>query len=44
MFTSLVPPFTLLIGALFLGELPSLVQIAGLLVVLVGFRMTQRPG
>ena len=43
-FTSLVPPFTLLIGAVFLGELPSLVQIAGLVVVLVGFRMTQRPG
>jgi drug/metabolite transporter (DMT)-like permease len=43
-FTSLVPPFTLLIGLVFLGEVPSLVQIAGLVVVLVGFRMTQRPG
>jgi drug/metabolite transporter (DMT)-like permease len=43
-FTSLVPPFTLLIGAVFLGEMPSLVQLAGLVVVLVGFRMTQRPG
>jgi len=41
-FTSLVPPFTLLIGWLILGEAPSLVQIAGLAVVLVGFRMTQR--
>jgi drug/metabolite transporter (DMT)-like permease len=43
-FTSLVPPFTLLIGWLFLGEVPSLVQVAGLVVVLIGFRMTQRPG
>ena len=43
-FTALVPPFTLLIGVVFLGEVPSVVQIAGLVVVLVGFRMTQRPG
>jgi len=43
-FTSLVPPFTLLLGWLLLGETPSLVQLAGLVVVLVGFRMTQRPG
>jgi drug/metabolite transporter (DMT)-like permease len=42
-FTALVPPFTLLIGAVFLGEMPSLTQIAGLVVVLVGFRLTQRP-
>jgi drug/metabolite transporter (DMT)-like permease len=41
-FTSLVPPFTLLLGWGLLGETPSLVQIAGLVVVLVGFRMTQR--
>jgi drug/metabolite transporter (DMT)-like permease len=43
-FTSLVPPFTLLLGWSLLGETPSLVQLAGLAVVLVGFRMTQRPG
>jgi drug/metabolite transporter (DMT)-like permease len=43
-FTALVPPFTLLLGWGLLGETPSLVQIAGLAVVLVGFRMTQRPG
>jgi drug/metabolite transporter (DMT)-like permease len=43
-FTSLVPPFTLLLGWTLLGEAPSLVQIAGLVVVLIGFRMTQRPG
>ena len=43
-FTSLVPAFTLLMGFVFLGEIPSLAQIAGLVIVLVGFRMTQRPG
>ncbi len=43
-FTALVPPFTLLIGFVCLGEVPSLVQIAGLVIVLLGFRMTQRPG
>jgi drug/metabolite transporter (DMT)-like permease len=41
-FTSLVPPFTLLLGWGLLGEVPSLVQIGGLAVVLIGFRMTQR--
>jgi drug/metabolite transporter (DMT)-like permease len=40
-FPSLVPPFTLLIGFLTLGEVPSLVQLAGLVVVIVGFQMTQ---
>ena len=44
LFTSLVPPFTLLIGLVWLGEVPSLVQVAGLVIVLIGFRMTQRPG
>jgi len=44
LFTSLVPPFTLLLGFLFLGEAPSLAQLAGLAIVLAGFRMTQRPG
>lgn len=43
-FTSLVPPFTLLIGFVLMGEVPSLVQIAGLMIVLFGFRMTQRAG
>jgi drug/metabolite transporter (DMT)-like permease len=43
-FTSLVPAFTLLLGFLFLAEIPSLAQLAGLAIVLVGFRMTQRPG
>jgi len=43
-FTSLVPGFTLLIGFLLLGEVPSLAQLAGLAIVLFGFRLTQRPG
>jgi drug/metabolite transporter (DMT)-like permease len=41
-FTSLVPAFTLLIGFLFLGEVPSLTQLAGLAIVLIGFRLTQK--
>ena len=41
-FTALVPLFTLLIGAAFLGEMPTLTQLAGLVVVLIGFRMAQR--
>jgi drug/metabolite transporter (DMT)-like permease len=40
-FPSIVPGFTLLIGYLVLGEAPSLSQLAGFAVVLVGFRMTQ---
>jgi drug/metabolite transporter (DMT)-like permease len=41
-FPSLVPGFTLLIGFLVLGEVPSLFQLAGFVIVLVGFRMAQR--
>ncbi len=41
-FPSLVPGFTLLIGFLFLGEIPSLLQFAGFAIVVVGFRFTQR--
>lgn len=40
-FPSLVPGLTVVIGFLALGETPSLVQLAGLAVVLVGFRLTQ---
>jgi drug/metabolite transporter (DMT)-like permease len=40
-FPSLVPGLTMLIGFMTLGEVPSLVQIAGLVTVLVGFRLTQ---
>lgn len=40
-FPSLVPGFTLLIGYVALGEVPSLAQLAGFAIVLVGFRLTQ---
>ena len=42
-FPSLVPGFTLLIGYLALGEVPSVAQFVGFAIVLVGFRLTQRP-
>jgi drug/metabolite transporter (DMT)-like permease len=41
-FPSLVPGFTLLIGFLALGEVPSIAQLTGLTIVLVGFRLTQK--
>ena len=41
-FPSLVPGFTLLIGFLVLGEVPSLAQLAGFAIVLVGFRLAQK--
>ena len=40
-FPSLVPGFTLLIGFLVLGEIPTLAQLAGFAIVLIGFRLTQ---
>jgi drug/metabolite transporter (DMT)-like permease len=40
-FPSLVPPFTLLVGFLALGEAPSISQLIGLVIVIVGFRVTQ---
>jgi len=42
LFPSLVPPFTLLIGFLALGEIPSVLQLAGLAIVVAGFRLTQK--
>jgi drug/metabolite transporter (DMT)-like permease len=42
LYPSLVPPFTLLIGFLALGEVPSVSQLIGLVIVVVGFRLTQR--
>lgn len=42
LFPALVSPFTLLIGAFTLGEMPSPLQLVGLVVVLIGFRLTQR--
>ena len=41
-FPSLVPGFTLLIGLVLLGEVPSLLQLVGFVVVLIGFQFTQR--
>jgi drug/metabolite transporter (DMT)-like permease len=41
-FPSLVPGFTLLVGYLAIGEVPTLAQIAGFAIVLVGFRFTQK--
>jgi drug/metabolite transporter (DMT)-like permease len=42
LYPALVPPFTLLIGALAIGEIPSLWQLVGLVIVVAGFRLTQR--
>ena len=44
LFPSLVSPFVLLIGFIALGIVPSISQLAGLAIVLVGFRLTQQPG
>ena len=41
LYPSLVPPFSLLIGFLALGAVPSVSQLIGLAVVLLGFRLTQ---
>jgi drug/metabolite transporter (DMT)-like permease len=40
-FPSLVPGFTLLIGLATLFEVPSVIQLVGLGIVLIGFRLTQ---
>lgn len=42
-FPALVPPATLLIGFLALGDTPTLAQLAGLAVVAVGFRFALKP-
>ncbi|MGH7247586.1 MAG: DMT family transporter [Pseudomonadota bacterium] len=41
LFPSLVPPFTILIGYFALGEVPSVSQLIGLVIVVAGFRLTQ---
>lgn len=41
-FPSLVPGLTMLVGFLALGEQPSIPQLAGFAIVLVGFRLTQK--
>jgi len=40
-FPSLVPPFVLLVGWLALGEAPTALQLAGVILVLFGFRLAQ---
>jgi drug/metabolite transporter (DMT)-like permease len=42
LFPSLVPPFTLAIVYFTIGEVPTTAQLAGLVIVLAGFRLTQR--
>ena len=41
-FPALVPPFTLLTGLLVLGIVPTVFQLIGMLIVLFGFRLTQK--
>jgi drug/metabolite transporter (DMT)-like permease len=41
-FPTLVPPCVLLIGWIALGSVPSVLQFIGLVIVLIGFRLTQR--
>jgi drug/metabolite transporter (DMT)-like permease len=41
-FPALVPPFTLLTGFIFVGNIPTAVQLAGMVIVLLGFRLTQK--
>jgi drug/metabolite transporter (DMT)-like permease len=41
LYPSLVPPFSLVVGFLTIGEVPSLWQLIGLAVVVIGFRLTQ---
>jgi drug/metabolite transporter (DMT)-like permease len=41
LYPSLVPPFSLLLGFLLLGEVPSLSQLIGLAIVIAGFRLAQ---
>jgi drug/metabolite transporter (DMT)-like permease len=41
-FPAMVPPATILIGAVLLGEIPTLVQLAGLAIIILGFRYVLR--
>jgi drug/metabolite transporter (DMT)-like permease len=41
-FPALVPPFTLLVGFVVAGIMPTAPQLVGLVIVLVGFRLTQK--
>ncbi len=41
-FPALVPPFTLLTGFLIVGNIPTIMQLIGMAIVLIGFRLTQK--
>lgn len=41
-FSALVPAFTILFGVLVLGEMPTLIQLGGLAVVALGFRLVMK--
>jgi drug/metabolite transporter (DMT)-like permease len=43
LFTALVPVSSVILGVLLIGEIPTLAQLAGLAVVLIGFRLALRP-
>jgi drug/metabolite transporter (DMT)-like permease len=43
MFPALVPPMTMLIGFLAIGEVPTIPQLVGLAIVVVGFRFALKP-
>jgi drug/metabolite transporter (DMT)-like permease len=43
MFPALVPPMAVLIGLVAIGEIPTVPQLAGLAIVIVGFRFALRP-
>jgi drug/metabolite transporter (DMT)-like permease len=38
----MVPPFTLLIGFLLLGNIPTPYQLTGMVIVLIGLALTQK--
>jgi drug/metabolite transporter (DMT)-like permease len=41
-FSALVPAFTMIVGVLTLGEMPTVIQLGGLAVVAVGFRLVMK--
>jgi drug/metabolite transporter (DMT)-like permease len=43
MFPALVPPMTMLIGFIALGDVPTIPQLVGLAIVVVGFRFALKP-
>ena len=43
MFVALVPVFSVLAGILLIGEIPTMIRLAGLAIVLIGFRFAMKP-